>query len=156
MWMFRTTTGNCDSWGMRLTWNVNTATGHESLQNLPSKTESKHFTSMLQFLMAHPIPSQSWWASYSCTGGRSKHLSKQQASEQHTCINIFHKDMWRKCMIYSWSCFFKYVDTPTQELVVMIYSYTRVWCEALDGFLCWLPHRSWIKSFAWIPILSPT
>ena len=42
---------------------------HEMKQckNPCSENESKQLPSMLLFPQAHPIPSQSWWASHSCT-----------------------------------------------------------------------------------------
>ena len=136
---------------------------HEMKQckNSCSENESKQLPSMLLFPQAHPIPSQSWWASHSCTGGIDPGTS--ECSRHQTNIHV------GKCGNRKWNAWSTndppvlFVDTPTQELVVKIFtqknemnSYTRVRCEAWDGFETWLLHKSWMKSSSWIPMLPPT
>ena len=136
---------------------------HEMKQckNPCSENESKQLPSMLLFPQAHPIPSQSWWASHSCTGGIDPGTS--ECSRHQTNIHV------GKCGNRKWNAWSTndppvlFVDTPTQELVVKIFtqknemnSYTRVRCEAWDGFEAWLLHKSWMKSSSWIPMLPPT
>ena len=110
---------------------------HEMKQckNPCSENESKQLPSMLLFPQAHPIPSQSWWASHSCTGGIDPGTS--ECSRHQTSIHV------GKCGNRKWNAWSTndppvlFVDTPTQELVVKIFtqknemnSYTRVRCEA--------------------------
>ena len=66
-------------------------------------------------------------------------------------------------MIYSWSttvvCRQSYTGASSENIPHKkneMNSYTRVWCEAWDGFESWLLHKSWMKSSSWIPMLPPT
>ena len=146
-------------WKLWILWTVQLEMDYS--KNLGSKTESKQLPWMLLFLQAHPIPSQSWWASHSCTGGIDQSTSAFSRHQTNIHVKICGKmesNAW-----YTHDQPWYFVETPTQELVVKISrpkkdvnSYTRVRCEAWDEFLSGILHRSWIKSSSWIPLLPPT
>ena len=120
---------------------------HEMKQckNPCSENESKQLPSMLLVVQAHPIPSQSWWASHSCTGGIDPGTS--ECSRHQTNIHV------GKCgnrKGNAWSTNdppVLFVDTPTQELVVKIFTQKK-WNELL--------HKSKMWSLGWIWNLTPT